>query len=106
MTIAVPIFFFTCSVYDNAQANAVMQKAITILNIMEGLRKTTRENFHNYLLKECNPESLYYDDDTTYGGEEDLRKATIEVRVSVKVREMKVRKRERGREMRDERVRE
>lgn len=69
-------------VYDNAKANAVMQKAITILNIQEGLSRDRREKFRKFIHTECSPKIDFYDDDTTEVGEEDLKKVTIQIKVS------------------------
>ncbi|XP_046327907.2 transient receptor potential cation channel subfamily V member 5-like isoform X4 [Haliotis rufescens] len=67
-------------VYDNAQANAVMQRAITILNIWEGMSKKRRLKFLTFIENECSPQSDYYDDDLTQAGEEDLKKVTIQIK--------------------------
>ncbi|XP_067678848.1 uncharacterized protein [Haliotis asinina] len=67
-------------VYDNAQANAVMQRAITILNIWEGMSKKRRIKFLTFIEEQCSPQSDYYDDDLTQAGEEDLKKVTIQIK--------------------------
>ena len=93
-------------VYDNARANAVMQRAITVLNIEEYLFKSAKESYRSvsppltditcslvhrhqmglllllpsqHIDEKCSPEILYYDDDT---GEEvdELKKATIQIK--------------------------
>lgn len=69
--------------YDNAQANAVMQKAITILSFWEGMSKSSRDKFLDHIQYNCSPLGEYYDDDMTEEGEEDLKKVTIQVKVSV-----------------------
>ncbi len=71
-------------VYDNAKANAVMQKAITILNIEEGMSKKRREAFRDFIHTHCAPEPAFYDDDATEQGGEDLKKVTIQIKVSSK----------------------
>ena len=68
--------------YDNAQANAMMQKAQTILSFWESMSHNSRENFLQYIESECSPLKLYYDDDMTETGEEDLKKVTIQIKVS------------------------
>ncbi|OAF72092.1 hypothetical protein A3Q56_00136 [Intoshia linei] len=50
-------------VYDNARANAIMQKAITIVNIEENLNKKKKERFKNIISTEYGPEICDYDDD-------------------------------------------
>ncbi|XP_041358930.1 transient receptor potential cation channel subfamily V member 3-like isoform X1 [Gigantopelta aegis] len=67
-------------VYDNAQSNAVMQKAITILNIWEGMSKKRQMKFLKFVHTECNPKRDTYDDDVTTSGEEDLKKVTIQIK--------------------------
>ncbi|CAD5123450.1 DgyrCDS11796 [Dimorphilus gyrociliatus] len=67
-------------VYDNARANAAMQKAITILNIEEGLTKKKREKFREYIHNYCSPEERFYDDDDIDDGKESLQKVTIQIR--------------------------
>ena len=70
-------------VYDNAQANAVMQKAITILSLEEGLGKKRRDKFRTFIHSKCGPKVDFYDDDTTEMGEEDLKKVTIQIKVRI-----------------------
>ena len=67
--------------YDNAQANAVMQKAITIINTWEGINKQSKASFWKYIEDECSPLVDIYDDDMTTGGDEDLKKVTIQIKV-------------------------
>ncbi len=74
---AKPIF----RVYDNARANAVMQKAITILSHEENLSRGRREKFRAFIHGECAPEREFYDDDSTAVGGEDLQKVTIQIKV-------------------------
>ena len=68
-------------VYDNSRANAVMQKAITILSHEENLSKNKREKFRRYIHQVCGPEQDFYDDDNTTVGGEDLQKVTIQIKV-------------------------
>jgi hypothetical protein len=69
-------------VYDNAKANAVMQKAITILSIEENMNNKRREKFREYIHTKCSPMEDFYDDDTTEEGGEDLKKVTFQIKVS------------------------
>ena len=69
-------------VYDNANANAVMQKAITILSIEEGLSSKKREAFRTFIHTKCAPEKHFYDDDTTEGEGDELKKITFQIKVS------------------------
>ena len=69
-------------VYDNAKANAVMQKAITIIGIEEGLSHRKREKFRHFIHDENSPRVRFYDDDDAEpGGDEDLQKVTIMIKV-------------------------
>ena len=68
-------------VYDNAQANAVMQKAITIINVWEGMSYKARKRFISHVNRKCAPLQLYYDDDMTEAQDEDLQKVTIQIKV-------------------------
>lgn len=70
-------------VYDNARANAAMQKAITILNIEESLSKEKREKFRAFIHSKCNPEECFYDDDDIDDGKESLQKVTMQIRVII-----------------------
>ena len=72
---------FSCRVHDNAQANAVMQKAITILNIEESMGLKRRKKFRTFIHTNCAPEEDFYDDDTTSPAGEDLKKVTIQIKV-------------------------
>ena len=79
-----PMFIFSLHdrrVYDNAQANAVMQKAITINGIEEGLSKAKRERFRQFIHEENSPKVTFYDDDDASIGGEDLNKVTIQTKV-------------------------
>ena len=73
-----------CRVYDNAQSNAIMQKAITCLGIWEGMSHSARQKFLANINANCSPLVEYYDDDMTTEGDEDLQKATIQIRVCAK----------------------
>lgn len=67
--------------YDNAQANAVMQKALMTLSIWESMTSSRRNAFYHYMETSCNPFKEYYDDDMTEEGEEDMKKVTIQIKV-------------------------
>lgn len=67
--------------YDNAQANAVMQKALMTLSIWESMTSSRRNAFYSYMETSCNPFKEYYDDDMTEEGEEDMKKVTIQIKV-------------------------
>eukprot|EP00105_Crassostrea_gigas_P041955 XP_019926103.1 PREDICTED: transient receptor potential cation channel subfamily V member 1 isoform X2 [Crassostrea gigas] len=67
-------------VYDNAQANAVMQKALMTLSIWESMTSSRRNAFYDYMEISCNPFKEYYDDDMTEEGEEDMKKVTIQIK--------------------------
>ncbi|XP_070555880.1 transient receptor potential cation channel subfamily V member 3-like isoform X2 [Ptychodera flava] len=68
-------------VYDNAQQNAAMQQAAIILGVEDGLSKKKKHKFYKYIKDSCNPLELYYDDDlTTIGGDDDLKKVTIQIK--------------------------
>ncbi|XP_072170292.1 uncharacterized protein [Diadema setosum] len=70
-------------VYDNATAIALMQQTSIILNIEEGLNKSRRRKYHQYIREVCSPQTLYYDDDMTSEGAEDLRKMTFKIKDSL-----------------------
>ena len=59
-----------------------MQKAITILNIEEGLTPKQRDEFRAFIHEQCSPEKKFYDDDATESGELELKKVTTQIKVS------------------------
>ncbi|ESO84661.1 hypothetical protein LOTGIDRAFT_168525 [Lottia gigantea] len=67
-------------IYDNAQANSVMQRAITILSFWDSMSKRRKMKFLRYIEAECSPMKDYYDDDLTESGEEDIKKVTIQIK--------------------------
>jgi hypothetical protein len=75
------LFFVIYRVYDNAQANSVMQKALMTLSIWENMSESRRNTFYSYMEANCNPFSEYYDDDMTEEGEEDMKKVTMQIKV-------------------------
>ena len=74
---------FDSRVYDNAQANAVMQKALMTLSIWENMSESRRNAFYAYMAQSCDPLSDYYDDDMTEEGEEDMKKVTMQIKVRI-----------------------
>jgi len=70
-------------VYDNVRANAVMQQACTILSLEKNLSVSKRRAFTNYVYTRCNPEELYYDDDSSEGEERDLQRMTHQIKEQV-----------------------
>uniref|UniRef100_A0A2C9M2V5 Ion transport domain-containing protein n=1 Tax=Biomphalaria glabrata TaxID=6526 RepID=A0A2C9M2V5_BIOGL len=67
-------------VYDNAQANSVMQRAIFLVNIWEGMSRKRKEQFLDYIDEFCSPLKDEYDDDMTQTGEEDLKRITFQIK--------------------------
>ncbi|XP_076100764.1 uncharacterized protein LOC143069822 isoform X3 [Mytilus galloprovincialis] len=67
-------------VYDNAQANAMMQKAQSIISFWEGMSHNSRDKFLRYISDDCSPLKQYYDDDMTDADGEDLTKVTIQIK--------------------------
>nr|XP_039272918.1 transient receptor potential channel pyrexia-like isoform X2 [Styela clava] len=67
-------------VYDNANANAVMQQAIQILSIEENLSHGQKERFRSFIQKKCSPLEEYYDDDLTTSQEDNLKKVTFQIK--------------------------
>ena len=60
-----------------------MQKAITIINTWEGINRTRKNKFWDYIDSQCAPLMETYDDDMTVPGDEDLKKVTIQIKVSL-----------------------
>lgn len=67
-------------VYDNARANAVMQKAIMILSFWEGMSHEARNTFLDHIEGLGSPFEEYYDDDMTESDDTDLKKVTIQIK--------------------------
>ncbi|KAL4232901.1 hypothetical protein ACF0H5_007588 [Mactra antiquata] len=67
-------------VYDNARANAVMQKAVMILSFWEDMSPEAKRKFLDYIQEECSPLNEYYDDDMTESDDADLKKVTIQIK--------------------------
>ncbi|XP_030838679.1 transient receptor potential cation channel subfamily A member 1 isoform X3 [Strongylocentrotus purpuratus] len=70
-------------VYDNATAIAIMQQTKIILSIEDGLGKKTKRKYFDYIREFCSPQSLYYDDDMTSEGGDDLKKMTFQIKDSL-----------------------
>ncbi len=79
-------FFYNYRVYDNARANAEMQKAQLILSMQDKSNRTARRKFFNYVKEKCSPLREYYDDEEGDGGSSDtsLTKITHQIYVSSK----------------------
>ena len=60
-----------------------MQKAITIINIEEGMSHKRKNKFRKYIQDECSPFVDFYDDDATEDGEGDLQKVTMQIKVNL-----------------------
>lgn len=48
-------------VYENAIENAAMQRAKTILNLEQSLRKTYKRRYYDFIREHCSPEVKDYD---------------------------------------------
>lgn len=70
-------------VYDNAKANAVMEQAAMILNLESKLSVKKRKTCSDFVQEQCNPEELYYDDDSVNDTEGELKKITFQVKDQV-----------------------
>ena len=72
--------------YDNARANAEMQKAQLILSMQDKSNRTMKRKFFNYVKEKCSPLSEYYDDNEGDGGSSaaSLTKITHQIYVSLK----------------------
>ena len=55
-------------VYDNAYANAELQKAQLIMSLEEKATRKSRQTFLQFIRRQCNPISDYYDDDEEASG--------------------------------------
>ncbi|XP_063968058.1 transient receptor potential cation channel subfamily A member 1-like isoform X2 [Lytechinus pictus] len=70
-------------VYDNATAIAIMQQTKIILSIEDSLGKKKKRKYFDYIRAFCSPQSLYYDDDMTSEGGDDLKKMTFQIKDSL-----------------------
>lgn len=66
-------------VYDNAHANALMEKAIAIDMRQSVLGRKSLDRFRFYIHGKCAPEEVYYDDDDNED-EGQLEKMTIQIK--------------------------
>ncbi|XP_028415191.1 transient receptor potential cation channel subfamily V member 5-like [Dendronephthya gigantea] len=66
-------------VYDNANANAVMQKASTILSLETDMAGRRRDLFMKHIHTKCAPEEMYYDDDSVEPQSGELEKLTHQI---------------------------
>ena len=48
-------------VYENAIENAAMQRAKTILNLEQSLRKSHKKGYYDFIREQCSPEVKDYD---------------------------------------------
>ena len=70
-------------VYDNAKANAELQKAQLVLSLQAKSSKRSRRKFFEYLNKHCAPLRDSYDDSEVDGNEDaSLTKITHQIHVS------------------------
>ena len=69
-------------VYDNAQANAVMQKAILIISAWENFSEKRKRIFLDYIEEVGSPLVDAYDPDPL---NDDLQKATLQIRVTINI---------------------
>ncbi|XP_077991567.1 polycystin-2-like [Glandiceps talaboti] len=68
-------------VHDNAHSNALMQRAEIIMALEDNLSDSSKQSFYKYIHDECGPRRKYYDDDMdNEGKDEDLKKATWQIR--------------------------
>ena len=58
-----------------------MQKAILTLNFWDGMGPGSQNKFLDFIEAECSPWKEFYDDDMTEEGGEDLKKATLQLKV-------------------------
>lgn len=58
-----------------------MQRAITILNIWEGINIRRKNNFLLHIETNCSPLKEEYDDDLTLPEDDDLKKVTMQIKV-------------------------
>jgi len=66
-------------VYDNAKANAVMQRAAAIQDVEARMGRSNINSFRRFIHTNCCPLVAYYDDDDTSEGGE-LEKMTIQIK--------------------------
>lgn len=59
-----------------------MQKAMMILTFWEGMSHEARNKFLDHIEELCSPFKEYYDDDMTESDDADLKKVTIQIKVS------------------------
>lgn len=69
-------------VYENAIENAAMQRAKTILNLEQSLRKTPKKNYYDFVRENCSPEMKDYTQDDA-GSDRDNKRQMEEMRVQV-----------------------
>lgn len=67
-------------VYDNAKANATMQRATTILTMEENMSEKTRKRYRRSIHQRFAPQEMYYDDDSTQPGSGELERMTFQIK--------------------------
>ncbi|XP_057317372.1 uncharacterized protein LOC130662503 isoform X2 [Hydractinia symbiolongicarpus] len=67
-------------VYDNAKANAVMERAASIIALEADINTRILRRHRKWVSRKCAPESLYYDDDITQPESHDLKRMTIQIK--------------------------
>lgn len=70
-------------VYDNANANAVMQKASAIISLETDMSPRKKDQFLKYIHTCCAPEELYYDDDSNGPDSGELERLTHQIKEKV-----------------------
>lgn len=70
-------------VYDNANANAVMQKASTILALEADMSSRKKDQFMSHIHTNCAPEEMYYDDDSVGPDSGELERLTQQIKDKV-----------------------
>ena len=70
-------------VYDNAKANAAMQRAATIVGLEADVTIKILRKHREWITANCSPESLYYDDDMIDPENNDLKRLTHQIKAKV-----------------------
>ncbi|XP_070556667.1 polycystin-2-like protein 1 [Ptychodera flava] len=68
-------------VHDNANSNALMERAAIVLGLEDNLSDKKKEEYYKFIHGECSPRKKYYDDDmVTVGEDDDVRKITFHIK--------------------------
>ncbi|XP_046863992.1 transient receptor potential cation channel subfamily V member 6-like [Xenia sp. Carnegie-2017] len=70
-------------VYENAIENAAMQRAKTILNLEQSLRKSHQKRYYDFIREHCSPEVKDYDAQDDAGNERHKKRHMEEMRLQV-----------------------